>query len=65
MVSLIQMCPTSVGNQGTLINLRSLDLTQGFLPRAKDRLLVEMGRGDGRFIPPLGFGESQALVGRK
>lgn len=45
--------------------LRSLDLTQGFLPRAKDGLFVKMGRGNGRFIPLLGFGKSQALVGRR
>lgn len=38
--------------------LRSLDLIRA-------SFLVEMGRGNGGFIPPLGFGESQALLGRE
>lgn len=45
--------------------LRSLSLIQGFLPRATDGLLVEMGRGNGGLIPPLSSGESPALVGRR
>lgn len=34
------------------------------LPIGLEANLVEMGRGNGGFISPLGFGESQALVGR-
>lgn len=35
--------------------IRSLGLIHGLLPGAGSWLLVEMGKDDGGFIPPLGF----------
>lgn len=56
-----QRCPSPVGNWGTLIISGAWTWYRG----ARSWLLVEMGRGNGGFVPLLGFGESQVLVGRR